>query len=421
MPSPFLNAFHTVGIPGIFVRSDILADLDRKIWSFGERAAAIDRNGPPVERNIILHEIRHFHDALLSPVLINRYLYETQQHHIAVLAISYLLKSGARMIDEASLPQQYREWLEFHRVTQKEYESEYSSYKKEVYVETLSECINYQDLLEASSTITEIFWLKMRKSDQAMQAFCDYCLARLPRKYSWWLRFLEMDPTRMERNLRTIYRGIQLSVYGIDHPVHKFRQLAASGLLRADIDPHEAIPDDEIIAEMEAAAGQDNNKPVLQLFDGTADPESKGFRPICVADLLAVKSRVAKWIMETRFDAISYLEDQSRIVAPPIFFYADDVQLSHKEAPFARRADLTKYYGELFLLHEDRDRLYRTVVDCGIVPAPGYSSFIECRQLDSLLSFKYFSQRLFGERVSFCPSCDEVYERILTKYGEISL
>ncbi len=52
----------------------------------------------------------------------------------------------------------------------------------------------------------------------------------------------------------------------------------------------------------------------------------------------------------------------------------------------------------------------RTTVSAGLIPTPGYDSALALNRVESMLSFRYISQYLFGDRITYAQDIDAAYQ-----------
>jgi len=129
--------------------------------------------------------------------------------------------------------------------------------------------------------------------------------------------------------------------------------------------------------------------------------------------LRRARQALVRHCLDNEFDLYRYLAGLRNLPIPPTCFFADEDMMTSCLLPFVRKGALKTRYGDYLVIDERRDSTDRTTVACGIVPTQGIQSFVGLASVYSMLAFRYMSQDIFEDRVSYCPGMDYVYRRVL--------
>ena len=417
---------HFIGLPVIFLRSDVLADLDPDVWDYPDRG-----NDPVPESDLlkslgehildwvwqkpdtasktksdfavlraqatIPHEIRHFHDALVTPGLFERFVMETQRVHIAAKILAGMSGRGAGQIDPAHLTREESGLIRFHRNRTAEFEAAYAERMRPKPISGLGITADISDLLEADAIVAELFRVSAIEGPRALNAYWKELKTSLPIKYTQLLEYAVPEGRNFTGDLERFQRALITALLSPGNPIDTFNAINSAPERSSDPGRYRRALS---IAIQEPPIGH----PIFQL----RPYPDEAF--VHVTEVYSMRLQVLELHARTDLTSLAYDEHLKEFPIPPTCFFADDLMYSAKVLPFVRKADLRRKYGGVFSLYNRRDMTRRTTVSAGLIPTPGYDSALALNRVESMLSFRYISQYLFGDRITYAQDIDAAYQ-----------
>jgi hypothetical protein len=429
--SPGLIGTHVIGLPAIFLRSDILSDLDPQVWDYPDRGRDpvpedevyralgsgimehvwdfSSMRPPPISefdalrsRATINHEIRHFHDSVVTPGLFEKFLLEAQRAHISMLLLRNLAGAGAESVDEGHLTAEDRELLRFHRSRVTDRNARFASREQPRKLDGTRILVTVFDLLEANAIATELFTVAALVGKNDALTYWIELQRLLPARYTQVLdHILGSDPRSIEP-LLVFQQFAILSLLSDGHPIDTLNSLLSHRQSQSQLTNNLHIA--RLTERARETCSTPDTGPIFQL---TATPHAT---VVHATELVAIREEVLRLHAASDYTSSAYHESLSDYPIPATCFFADDLMHQARVLPFVRKAALRVAYGDVFSLCSRRDLTRRTTLSAGLIPTPGYMSHFALPRVESLLSFRFIGQALFGHRVSYAPDIDQMYQ-----------
>jgi hypothetical protein len=408
--------FYTLGIPVLFLRSDLLARLAPTTWDYPLEIQTPSDLQQLKDLATIRHEIRHFHDTLLTPFLFERFLVEIERNYVAARIIGKAMEKGETAPDPDCLDDESRWLLEFHHKTAVQYSQKYSGFELPVQVNAIGMMIEYSDLLETNALIIELNFVCVLHGEERAKQYWNYWQLYLPDRYTRILGTVLERSDTFSGGLARLHRAIICSLYSGGEPTREFDRLARPGAIWSGRTPEDVIPAEMLRHRIEQSRANEcfifvgfedqyEGADQLTVNEKAALSEAKKYF-IFPSELLTVSTNAFRQLAAIDFDLTAYQEKIDEFAIPPTCFYATDEMLAENILPFARKENLRKTYGDVFSICSKRDASQRTTLECGIVPTPGFKSFIPLNKVCTMLTSRYISQHLFGDLVTYTPGMD---------------
>ena len=422
---------HVIGLPVIFLRSDVLSDLHPDAWDYPYRG--LDPTAeedllkslspdilnwvwqPPSPPSIeslefaalraaatIPHEIRHFHDAVITPGLFERYVLEVQRVHISVQILSGLSSRGTPEIALDHLNRDETDLLQWHGRQLAEFVLRYADRASPRGVSGTSIVADMADLLEADAIAAELNRVFAIAGASALDDYWARLQLDLPARYTQLLQrsFAFGGRDSLLAKVERLQQWIISALLSPANPVDAF-----NAMIEAQEDQPLAPDHGECEHRLRLAAQQEFEP--IQVFQLTPYPDDV---VVHAAEIFDLRAQVLSGYSSLGSGSLVYDEHLNQFPVPPACFFADDVMHMSRILPFARKADLRKKYGDVFSLASTRDMTRRTTLSAGLIPAPGYDSAFKLRRAEVMLSFRYMTQFLFGDRITYARDIDRAYQ-----------
>ncbi|MER7455485.1 hypothetical protein [Micromonospora sp. NPDC126480] len=396
---------HLIGVPVIFLRSDVLSRLDPQAWpvhgTTGQHPEP-DRLGALAT---IHHEIRHFHDALLTPFLFHRFLLEVQRNAIGGRVLASAFARGSTPQADM-LNDEERELVARHRRDVREHRRVFADCYATATVDWLG-ALSVSDLLEANAVVTEYQALAPLLGEELLARRWTEWSGTVPTKYTAVVNRLMVPGEPFTRNLRRINRVLMWCLYGAESPLRRFTaatNCAWPGLL-------DRLCGAPAIERSLRAALRRERYEVWQL----GDDEATARYYLGARDLVDYRRQYEEALRGADFRLDGYVESLAATPVPPTCFYADDDMVRTRRVPFVRKADLRTAYGDAYVLGLMRDAARRTTLSAGIIPTPGHRSCVALNRVDTMLAMRYLTQEIFGDQVTYSTLLDNLYDGYLSE------
>ncbi|ANP52966.1 hypothetical protein J2Z21_000539 [Streptomyces griseochromogenes] len=395
---------HVIGVPVILIRSDVLARHRPEIWTA--------QDGPPEDPEgerllaeaTMLHEIRHFHDALLCPPLYDRFMVEAERNSVGAAVFADLSENGER--DPAKrLGKEQRDLIDMHRATAADFKHRNACAYEPVEVPGIGPAITLVDLLEANALVTELFFLH-RAVEHRTPGDSGYdhwlsLLSTLPAKYTKIISRFVRSRESFGEDLQRVSGVLMRCLYRPEPSAAALREVV--GLPEREID---ALCGPEVIGKQLAETTKRHNYALFTIFE----PHQHARRVFTNAgDITELHARCAARMRESEFQVDAYLRNIRDFPVPATGFFADAAMLGERRLPFVRKADIRAAYGDVFSLSSTKDRQRRATLACGFFPTFGTVPCLELNRVDLMLGMRFGTQGLFGEKVSYNHAMDQAY------------
>ena len=386
---------HVVGVPAIFIRSDVLAHYDPQTWDYES-----PDDGDPVFQRLaaegtILHELRHFHDALLIPSLFVRFILEVKRNLLAakILGESKGQQPDLLIPDNASELAQYKEDL--------------AAYKRlnlpgsrKIDIPWLGASVGLSDLLEANAVTTELAFLGLRLGEGEFSAQWPTLLNARPMNYRRIVERMLLPGVSLLASLARLNRLLTTCLYADDEPVRLFARITSAGPPVLDEYCHP-----KTIASRVQSYWSTHEIKIIEY--GYTDQLRRYF--LTASEIFDLRERCLCEFAKWQFDLLGYHDHIDDLPIPPTVFFPSDEMVKERTLPFVRKNDLRHKYGDAFSILFRRDKSRRTTLACGIIPTPGFGSWTALNRVDTMLAVRYLSQTLFEERVTYNATLDSAY------------
>ncbi|QTD95865.1 hypothetical protein [Streptomyces cyanogenus] len=395
---------HVIGVPVILIRSDVLARHRPEIWTSQDGPPADPERERLLAEATILHEIRHFHDALLCPPLYDRFMVEAERNSVAMAVLADLSENGeqdpARKIGEKQ-----QALIDLHRQTAAGFQQRNAAAYEPARIPGIGPTITLGDLLEANAVVTELVFLQesFRQRGRGESGYDHWLslLSALPAKYTKVIgRFLRTRES-FDEDLQRVSRVLLRCLYRPEPSAAALNELV--GLPEREID---ALCRDEVIAEQLARTTERQNYALFTMWEPRHAPRRVFTNARDIADLHAwCRARM----MESGFRVDTYLSNIRDFPVPATGFFADAAMVAERRLPFVRKSDIRAAYGDAFSLSSVKDQQRRATLACGFFPTFGTAPCLELQRVDLMLGLRFGTQGLFGQKVTYNHTMDQAY------------
>ncbi|KUM87273.1 MULTISPECIES: hypothetical protein [Streptomyces] len=397
---------HVIGVPVILIRSDVLARHRPEIWTAPDGPSADPERERLLAEATILHEIRHFHDALLCPPLYDRFMVEAERNAVAATLIAALSENGERD-PEKSLGEEHAELIELHRVNAARLARRNALAYERAAVSGIGPAITLVDLLEASALVTELSFLHAAFDEGAYDHWLSL-RSSLPAKYTRIISRFSRTRDSFGEDLQRVSAVLMRCLY---RPEPSAAALAeAAGLTEREID---ALCDASVIAEQLAETEKRQNYALYTILEPEQHPRRVFTNAVDIAELHGLcRARMPA----TGFRVDAYHRDVRDFPVPATGFFADADMVTERRLPFVRKADIRAAYGDAFTLYSVKDRQRRATPACGYFPTFGTEPCLDLSRVDLMLGLRFGTQALLGEKVSYNHAMDQAYAALYRRW-----
>lgn len=439
------------GVPAIFVRTEIAAvadpDMLKYVRAYG--AAVTSQRAPDFTSKGMLrgyesfitpiHELRHFHDALLCLPLFKLFLIQSGRlWHVTQLAgqISGLSASDLPLAPgkeiQAHISSHGRSLIESIHRAENAYEEEHRNlYTSRTCLRDIT--ISLGHVLEANAITAELLHLLVAHGIDSADLYYKRVLSHLEPIYSVLLKTFVSHSHDLQTAIVALHLSASVALYLSDDPVAFFCTIAKEYITQPAAFFKRYNPAlisgwfARIESKVEAYARSHRIVSAMgePIFPGESD-EGWYKDLIMFHDLVydARKLLITKYIHEFEMDAKGYFDRTGELPLPPVVFWPGEVGptgavVSVSEEMLERGfGDIEKecYVIRGGLLHG------RPMVGAGILRYMRRKTFVDLPLVDMHMLANYWFQALFipGTEEVYSSVIDEVYEDRLHHYFGIS-
>ena len=422
--------YFSFGIPCVFIRSDIVLQSNKKFAIYNEYA-----NEPRHFDNTIFeainlvmtpfHEVRHFHDALLSPYLFELFLLYVQRTLIGGELIVALREVGINDFSKRTLhenlnkikPNTANDWNMYLKL-----ESRFCDLYDNYFQPVGKDGFSVAFLFEANAKLTEFILVKENIGEEAAIKYLFSWFENLPIEYNALFQFIKM--TEMERDTNSILSAlgfihfiILYCLYLPGNPAKKFLELLKSfyGKTKKEINSEFEKYTPIMLKENVKSYLSDEQIPIIDIggvfSSEELSPLGNQIRKthLLPDDLLNVrKDLIAKYIDDMDFNITNYVRRLYELPLPPICFYPDDEALKMKQAPAVNRDELKDYFGDIYSICTFQNS-GKQMVHAGIVPFPKNQPCFQLHKVDTLIAWSFLLSDLFDEDFKISAEMEKYY------------
>lgn len=390
MKSPFGTfGYFQVGLPLIFVRADVLSELDPDCWRATTRERQKFPYGQAGALAKIHHELKHFHDTLLNPYLFSEFLFNTAQSVLSLLLQSakhdpkkqYLTEKieGLSQLRSHFLPH----YLRYTSVAKSEVLGEFKLFD---FLEVMAVCVEAVSIIrnlsvdfdaQAQEIVNEITTKKYQTAILVMVGNRDYKIQDLANLHDFIFSKL---------------------IYG-EEPIQELAQLIDSASFS------ERIGEFYEIKHKKMTGFPDH----FLDFPKTMMTGSSELSTVMVTceEIEAIRRSLLDGHFQKLCELNEYIEQVETLPLPPMCFYSDDQTIKNRTLPYTTRSALTACYGDAFSLGDFRNNDFSTTICAGIVPTLKRAPCLSIPKVHCTMSFRFLSQDLFGEKLTFSQHIDK--------------
>jgi len=427
--------FFMQGLPAIFVQSEIAVVADRNMQYYLK--TTFEKGKPDFSTDEILkgyelfitssHELRHFHDALLSPPLFQIFLLQNARlwhvvqlpHQISGLTAADLPFQAGKPIRADVTPFGRDLINQVHTLDRAVGEQHRSLYKVRRCLGNLK--ISLVDLLESNAIAAELLHLMVAHDIPSAELYYKRVVRKLPPEYHKLLDAFFAVAGNLAKAVIPLHLLVAYCLYGSNDPVARFCVLA-----------------EEYAKKPDGFTDRCGPQKIRQLFDQEAEFQKRvqshklvrvtpeGELPFRSEDGLfgeltrlhenvyaARKALIAKYIHEFEMNASHYYRRTDEMPLPPMVLWPGEVTRDGRA--FVIRKDIFKnVYKDLYMIRgtigNDDERVLAGIGPYNLTRKP----FIDYEVVDICMLAYYFYRKLFSERTSevYTPVIDEVYEDV---------
>ncbi len=432
--------FFLQGIPVIFVQTDIALLSHPLIRYYATVAKQWQEKRHPVpdfsESRLcsgyelaisITHELRHFHDALLSAPLFEMFLQQTIKL-IYVIQLPAFLDVHLPTLP-ISLPPKDRSFSAEARLLLNLIHKHDSLYKAQYREWWLKTCdldnrrITVRHLLETNAMLGELIHLMVDYGNGAANNYYENVVLNLPEEYSFLLGWFCSAYNDLQVAITVLYVLIPYCLFGRRPAADTFEltvkdcgmdaqkileMCGPASLMRLfeegeNLESRIAGIDSEELKELQAALSK-------AVFGQKIIEEVFGLHKImyrCRGEL------VRKYISEFRYNAQLYCERIDELPSPPVLFFPPGGACTEDVVRGVLESELRQSGIPYRVIYGQRLAREEMVVAAGLRPYCDVPPSISFEAADVHLASRYFYRRLFeAPGVMYSEVLDEVYERL---------
>jgi len=427
--------FFVHGIPVIFLKLDVALPGDVSRGRQYLHSYRLMQMRPATERRILegdvldsyeyaitpVHEIRHFHDAVLSPPLFELFMLSCkQQLYVLQLAgrfrrvtpndLPLSLEEAARHVDDDG-----RKLVEMLRIVKQNYDTAYRHVFDEVSYS--GGRVSIRDLLESNAIITEVTNLISVHGLETADAYYRGNVLQLAPEYHRLLKEFMQKCGGLMKGLETLHGMIAHCLYGSDNPALAFATLMEQRPQAGDLT---AFAQPESVRKLFADEGKLKRR-IRGIRIETAEGFELNRRSTARAGLNGIlrlyeviyasrETLIEIYIKKWGYNLQQYLQETGELPTPPVLFFVDESELLG-----VRESELAKRRPDYYVIRGHRSDGDVAVV-AGLTSMVGTKAAIRMEIADSQLATRYCYERLFETRdVVYAPLIDEVYQQILER------
>ncbi|WP_406166340.1 hypothetical protein OIE52_07910 [Streptomyces canus] len=392
----------------ILIRSDVLARHSPEIWTAQDGPSADPERERLLAEATILHEIRHFHDALLCPPLYDRFMIEAERNAVAATVIAALSENGERDPGK-SLGDEHGHLIEMHRENAVRFTRRNAPAYKPASVSGIGQTITLVDLLEANALVTELSFLHEAFDGGAYDHWLSL-RSSLPAKYTKIISRFSRTRESFGEDLQRVSAVLMRCLYRPEPSAAALNDVV--GLTEGEID---ALCDSRVIGEQLTETDQCQNYAMFTILEPDQHPRRVFTNAVDITELHGLcRTRMR----ESQFRVDAYHRGVRDFPVPATGFFADADMVTERRLPFVRKADIRAAYGDAFSLSSAKDRQRRATLACGFFPTFGTVPCLDLSRVDLMLGLRFGTQVLFGEKVSYNHAMDQAYAAVYRRWME---
>jgi hypothetical protein len=425
--------FFRHGIPVVFIKNDAMfrsSDLSDDYFKLldenGGAKPGLAFGGDEIAAfepfATMLHELRHFHDALLCRPLFDKFLL---QHKITW----YILQLINRLAQYRYLPQHVTDpiWDRDPGLTTLKrmlLDADEDLYNQHPELETASTIsgdeVTLDHLLEASAIATELLHLYVVHGREAMEVYYRKAVAKTDKLYHLLVKkFVTLQGGDITAGVSALYCAVAISLYGSHTPIQRFAHLFS------DLQTGQTEIQAEIRAWLlnpfpsEEALQRAVFSETLQDLE-SGDPIHVDINPAMeeLAHLHhtlygARRMLIEVYVKQFGYLASKYVEHLHELPAPPILFYPIEAYNPATVVPAVLDADIRNSAGGYYLI-AGYDEDSRRVALAGLRAIPFTRPCVRFEVVDMILFANFCYGYLFqGREQCYSRGVDEQYLRTL--------
>jgi hypothetical protein len=433
-----LGFFHQ-GFPVIFMKNDVLFHSrdyeDEYLNLIGEDGGAKpgvrfdDHAARAFSRySTSIHELRHFHDALLCRPLFEQFLRQ-QKITLAVLQMLNRLAKLQHLPNRANDPI----WSSDPKLAvlkQLVDEADEGAFERSTgqYESGMIEndSISLDHLLEASATIAELLHLYAIHGVDAMELYYRSVVLKADKLYTVLIeRFVAIHNGNLVRGVDALYCALLISLYGSENPVTRFLSIysalkAKAGTIREELEIWFANPfphEDDLARRVygEWLVYRDSGEAIdLSRFGGHEFPLDE-LVSLHITLYDARRTLIHRYIKKARCRADFYVEHLHEFAAPAILYYPVEAESSATVVPAILESELQVNGIEHFLIAGSDAEGHRIAL-AGLRYFPAVASCVSFVATDQMLFANFSLRYLFeGTERLYSRGVDEVYLQTLRR------
>jgi hypothetical protein len=429
------------GVPVVFLEIESIFGSNKDVLEYLELNSACEfgRIQNPAltptlcrgyERSVtVLHEIRHFHDALLCRPLFDQFLLRNETSW----CMAQLIRSMPRDMDriqinwgDSRLGASHRARL-FKELIFRADEAYFSKFQElnDAYI-CLGHEIRLDYLIETNAIVTELLHLYKTLGVRSVRDYYGYVVSSLQEpKYTLLLAcFCELYGDVIPAVI-ALYAAIPFCLYSSLNPTKTFCELAE----RCKVNPalvHSLCNASSLKACFENERELEEHIRAIRIFsvDGPVEVNVEALPDPYFAGALIQfhrtmydcrKKLIDKYIVEFNYAPGPYYERLSELPLPPLLFYPD--VSAQGEVRGVREQEFQKRGEPLYKIaasqHPEGD-----IVFAGLTSLSGTEPAVRFEIADIQLAYAYFYKAAFEGKTSvYTPVVDHMYERTLREFG----
>lgn len=431
--------FFARGVPAIFVQNNIAFFAYPEMHDYltyrtkydKKQANSADFGVEPIPQGFEyyithLHEAKHFHDALLSPVLFLSFINQFKKTLHVLQIISQAGKKRPRReelpIRHSGLkkitPARHRPVLDSLKESERKDRSRISAWFEPSTLNNVT--FETNDIIEASAITLELGYLLHTNGTDAARAYYNDVILQLPDCYTKLLKWVNRITDDIETTTIILLCLIPQLLYTMESPAARFTKFAKGLTAPKQIferleslgHPKVLFQDEDKIKDHIARINYQSTDPKYQidshilseLLDEIGSPtELYQAR----ADL------ISRWVNSKDMRLDFYLEHFNQLPAPPVVFIPD--LCGNTEFTAIPEAEFKLRFPTHYILRGQFEDIGPVVIS-GMIPLAQCPPTIEMSHVDMALLSRYVYERLIRTNdIIYAPSLDRVYEDILCR------
>ena len=432
--------FFLHGIPTVFIRSDIIflanpfmqkyLEFNRNVLSGAENGGAFihtDEIMSGYELAITpLHEVRHFHDALLSFSLFELFALKVKENYCIMQIPQYI-----HNLKPQDLPIGIKDFQSRVNIPGRfllndiiNSRTRFSSLSRQLFGTHIfsGQKISISYLLEANAIATEIVSVIMDYGHTAAIHYYENVVLRLPLEYRFLLECFVEKYKAFEDAIISLHHLASYCLYFFDNPVaefvDKYQKCQTNGDARITQDDIISLSKtreqslEKRIDEM-TFVGPDGCK--IEIARGDELTDSVFHSLPLIYDCR--KTLINKYIGDYCFNITAYLERLDEMPVPPLIFYPPSADFD-REVECIYESDFKTSNRPYYIIAGFRDNDNNMRIAAGLTTLLGtMNSALSFSLVDLMLAAQYFCHSLFeGGGGLYHPLIDHIYDKIFRKH-----